>query len=56
MHDMYALTNSQTITWYEFNTYCVSVLKLFLKCGQICKINTMSQGSPQLNEMQKDSK
>ena len=56
MHDMYALTNSQTITWYEFNTYCVSVLKLFLKCGQICKTNTMSQGSPKLNKMQKDSK
>ena len=56
MHDMYSLTNPQTITLYEFNTHCVSFLKLFHKCGPICKTNVTSQGSSQLNEMQKDSK
>ena len=52
MHSMYVLTNSQAITYYEFNTHCVSFLKLFHVVGKTYKISMMSQGSSQLNKMQ----
>ena len=53
MHNGCALINSQTFSWYEFNTNGVSFLKLFHVCGKIYKTSIMSQGSSQLNKMQK---